>query len=183
MLLNERVFDNGTTRMQCPLISLVGASNTIPADDTAQAFIDRFLVRIHVKPVTAAAFPQLLAQLDAGVDRALEPFSLDAIHALQQRRAARQLPHDIIVRLADLRCSGEMPRASCCLRSSLGEDGTPAARCGSESEGRAEIDVWDLLLLPVCLAVSEAEQGWVAKWLAATMGVHQAFTPPRPTGG
>lgn len=179
MLLNERVFDNGTTRMQCPLISLVGASNTIPADDTAQAFIDRFLVRIHVKPVTAAAFPQLLAQLDAGGDRALEPFSPEAIHALQHAAQRVQLPHDIIVRLADLRAAANAEGLVVSDRRWVKT--VRLLRVAAASEGRAEIDVWDLLLLPVCLAVSEAEQGWVAEWLAATMGVHQAFTPPRLT--
>ncbi len=31
-LLNERLFDNGAGRQRCPLISLIGATNAVPAD-------------------------------------------------------------------------------------------------------------------------------------------------------
>src|SRR5512134_3783944 len=60
-LLNERKFDNGAGRIACPLISAIGATNEVPADEVGEAFFDRFLVRIPVLPVSAAGFATLLA--------------------------------------------------------------------------------------------------------------------------
>ena len=45
-LLNEREFDNGRARLSTPLVSVVGASNEPPADDSLLAFHDRFLLRV-----------------------------------------------------------------------------------------------------------------------------------------
>jgi MoxR-like ATPase len=59
-LLNEREFDNGTQRVQAPLIALVGATNEVPVDDALMAFHDRFLLRVPVAPVGDAAFEALL---------------------------------------------------------------------------------------------------------------------------
>ena len=40
-LLNEREFDNGSGRQRTPLISVVGASNEGPSDESLLAFFDR----------------------------------------------------------------------------------------------------------------------------------------------
>jgi MoxR-like ATPase len=47
-LLNEREFDNGSSRRPVPLISVIGASNEVPGDEALLAFYDRFLVRVAV---------------------------------------------------------------------------------------------------------------------------------------
>ena len=59
-LLNEREFDNGAGRERCPLISVIGATNEVPADEVAEAFFDRFLMRLPVGPVSASGFRGLL---------------------------------------------------------------------------------------------------------------------------
>ena len=63
-LLNEREFDNGQKRVKTSLISVVGASNEIPVDGNEgrelDALYDRFLLRIHVGPVSDAGFSKLL---------------------------------------------------------------------------------------------------------------------------
>src|SRR3989338_615686 len=64
-LLNEREFDNGAGRQRCPLISAIGATNEVPEDEVAEAFFDRFLVRLPVTAVSAAGFGVLL-QADPG---------------------------------------------------------------------------------------------------------------------
>src|SRR5512141_1030693 len=60
-LLNERKFDNGAIRQDCPLISAIGATNEVPAGEVAEAFFDRFLVRQPVERVSADGFRALLA--------------------------------------------------------------------------------------------------------------------------
>ena len=66
-LLNEREFDNGAVRLRCPLISVIGATNTVPDDEVGEAFFDRFLLRLQVEPVSAHGFARLL-RLQAPLD-------------------------------------------------------------------------------------------------------------------
>ncbi len=47
-LINERMFHNGSQFLKVPLISIFGASNETPEDETLNALYDRFLVRILV---------------------------------------------------------------------------------------------------------------------------------------
>ena len=47
-LINERMFHNGSQLMKVPLISIFGASNETPEDETLNALYDRFLVRVLV---------------------------------------------------------------------------------------------------------------------------------------
>ena len=71
-LLNEREFDNGAGRQRCPLISAVGATNEVPEDEVADAFFDRFLLRLPVTAVSAANFGALL-EVGPGCDWTAPP--------------------------------------------------------------------------------------------------------------
>lgn len=59
-LLNERLFDNGTSRFQVPLTCLVGASNELPESEELDALYDRFLLRRRVEQVTSGALADML---------------------------------------------------------------------------------------------------------------------------
>ena len=72
-LLNEREFDNGAGRQRCPLISAIGATNEVPEDEVAEAFFDRFLLRLPVARgqrgelrCAAAGRPRLRLEAAAG---------------------------------------------------------------------------------------------------------------------
>jgi len=60
-LLNERLFDNGSTRQPVPLVCLVGASNELPESDELDALYDRFLLRKEVKQVSPENVAKLLS--------------------------------------------------------------------------------------------------------------------------
>jgi MoxR-like ATPase len=62
-ILNERVFRRGHTELVCPLRICVGASNSLPTDESLAAFADRFLVRVFVESIDD---PQLETLLDSG---------------------------------------------------------------------------------------------------------------------
>lgn len=47
-LINERKFHDGSSILRCPLVSLFGASNEGPADDSLAALYDRLFLRFHV---------------------------------------------------------------------------------------------------------------------------------------
>jgi MoxR-like ATPase len=59
-ILNERVFRRGHSVIECPLRVCVGASNTLPDDESLAAFADRFLVRIFIDPVPDPRLEELL---------------------------------------------------------------------------------------------------------------------------
>jgi len=51
-LANERQFHNDGKVIECPLITLVGASNELPGTDDLEALFDRFLLRFWVPYLT-----------------------------------------------------------------------------------------------------------------------------------
>lgn len=181
-LLNEREFDNGAGRQRCPLISAIGATNAVPEDEVAEAFFDRFLLRVTVEPVSAAGFGALLGGGGAGgwtpphPDAAVSPADLAALGV---EAAAVSLPAVVTELLAELRAhlqAGEVyvsDRRWVKIANLL--------RVAAASEGRTAVSVWDLFLLPWCTAPDAPRQAAVADWLSARLGVREAFSPPRLT--
>ncbi len=159
-LLNEREFDNGAGRARTPLISVVGASNEVPADEALLAFYDRFLVRVPVQPVSDAAFDALLAL--ASVDAA--PVPLIAAERDAVRRARDR------VALGD-----DLRDALHALRARLRDDGIAVSdrrwrqfvgllRTAAATEHRAVADALDLWLAPYVLAHEPAQQPALTDW-------------------
>jgi MoxR-like ATPase len=68
-LLNERKFNNGSTVVDVPLLSVFGASNEVPADESLQAIFDRFLLRVRSEHLDAYHFQELI---NRGVSLELE---------------------------------------------------------------------------------------------------------------
>ena len=183
-LLNEREFDNGAGRLRCPLISVVGATNVVPEDEVAEAFFDRFLLRLTVAPVSAEGFRRLLGEDRAALPEALAPPSalqLDEadLGALAQAAAACALPAAVLDRLAELRAwlAGRGVYVSDRRWVKLAH----LLRVAAASEGRAAASEWDLGLVPYCVAADEPARLAVAEWLAARLGVREAWSPPRIT--
>ena len=177
-LLNEREFDNGAGRQRCPLISAIGATNTVPEDEVAEAFFDRFLLRLPIAPVGTGGFRALL-ELDGSPPPASPPLDAGTLAALTA--AARQ------VALTDA-VAGVLGE----LRHWLGEQGLYVSdrrwvktlsllKVAAASEGRTALSLWDLWLLPWCAAPDEARQAAVGDWLVARLGVREAISPARLT--
>jgi len=61
-LLNERRYVHGAQSMDCPLLSVFGASNEVPNDDNLQALFDRFLLRVHSGNLDSYHFHNLVAR-------------------------------------------------------------------------------------------------------------------------
>jgi MoxR-like ATPase len=168
--------------VRCPLISAIGATNEVPADEVGEAFFDRFLVRIPVEPVSAEGFAQLLA---AGHRLATPVPAADAVIVPAVREA-------IAAAAAHVRLSGETAALVAELRAHLaaGEHYVSdrrwvkiggLLRTLAASEGRAEVVLWDLWLLPWCLGADAGAQSAIGAWLAARLGVREAFAPERVT--
>jgi MoxR-like ATPase len=179
-LLNEREFDNGAGRMHCPLISVIGATNEVPDDEVAEAFFDRFLLRLAVTPVSHDGFRALLAA--DGTQRITEPGdALDAADRAALAAAARRvaLPATVVELLIELR--SWLDGAGRYVSDRRWVKIVWLLRIASATEGRAAVSPWDLWLLPWCVAVGHAQQDEVARWLAGRLGVREAIAPPRLT--
>jgi MoxR-like ATPase len=59
-LMNERKIHDDGREVPCPLVTLFGASNELPAGDELAAMFDRFLLRYEVRTLTDAGFNRLL---------------------------------------------------------------------------------------------------------------------------
>jgi MoxR-like ATPase len=59
-LLNERRFTSGGQSIRCPLLSVFGASNEVPTDETLTAIYDRFILRMRSENLDAYHFQELL---------------------------------------------------------------------------------------------------------------------------
>ncbi|MCS6899275.1 MAG: AAA family ATPase [Myxococcales bacterium] len=59
-LLNERIYAVGGRVLRCPLVSVFGASNEVPSDETLIAIFDRFLLRVRSDNLDAYHFTGLL---------------------------------------------------------------------------------------------------------------------------
>jgi len=178
-LLNERLFDNGAGRQRCPLISLIGAANEVPQDEVAEAFFDRFLVRIPVGPVSDAGFRMLL---DLG-----QPEALAGIDALDESEcqvitaAARsvRLPDAVAALLAELRAHLAEEKAYVSDRRWVKI--VWLFKVAAATESRDHVRLWDLWLLPWCAAPDVEGQARISDWLVARLGVRDALSPPRLT--
>lgn len=207
-LLNEREFDNGAGRLHCPLISVIGATNQVPEDEVAEAFFDRFLLRLVVGPVSADGFRALLgcdgrsgaegvatcgpsaqpgAPSAAGDGRdARQPPLADDLQLGAADRAALTaaalqvtLPEEVLDRLSEL-------RAWLAAQAHYVSDRRwvkigHLLRMAAASEGRATVAEWDLGLVPCCIAADPAAQQAVSDWLTTRLGIREAFSPPRLT--
>jgi MoxR-like ATPase len=180
-LLNEREFDNGSQRVRTPLVSVIGASNELAEGEELDALFDRFLLRLHVGPVSAASFRELLAlrgddvpEVDAELRLTAE--DLRAVRAAAQRV---EVPEDLIALLAELRdwCTAQgIPVSDRRWRKVL-----KLLQVSAVTNGRTRASVWDAWLLQHCLWSVPEDRAKVYEWYAARVGASAAMNPAKLT--
>ena len=99
-VVNERAYDNGRVRLQCPLQTMVGASNELPGREAGQtdggaseslgALYDRFAMRFWVAPIADQDALLSLLLSTPGDPQVAEKVTMDDLATLQQ--AALTLP-------------------------------------------------------------------------------------------
>lgn len=94
-LLNERQFDNGPTRLTCPLLTCFGASNEMPQGDDLGALWDRFALRLIVDYIGDSAFGKLLRLNGASASAPVTLSNAD-LEALQTAAARLPVPESVI---------------------------------------------------------------------------------------
>ena len=106
-LLNNRAYDNGTTRQMVPLISCFGASNEMPQGDDLEALWDRFLLRLQVGYLSEGGMDKLLGSalstLSARAACSPTRLSQAELTALQTRTTQIPIPAGVAAALVGLR--------------------------------------------------------------------------------
>ena len=180
-LLNEREFDNGTRRERTPLMAVVGASNELPESEELDALYDRFLLRLHVGPVSKSGFPNLLKlRGDAAPDvpDALKLTRAD-LDTVQETAGDVRVPDDVVTLLCDLRewCAAEeIPVSDRRWRKVVRLLQTSAL-----TNGRETVSIWDCWLLQHCLWSDAKDRMKIYDWYASRVGA-AAEEPSRLVG-
>ena len=169
-LLNEREFDNGTKREPTPLTAVIGASNELPDRGDLDALFDRFLLRLHLAPVSKDGFPNLLrlrhhAPPDVPDDGKLKRGDLEGA---QTSATNAEVPDDVLALLSDLRewCRTEDIFVS----DRRWHKVVKLLKTSAWTNGRDAVSVWDCWLLQHCLWSDEASRTKICGWYAARVG-------------
>jgi MoxR-like ATPase len=169
-LLNEREFDNGDRREKTPLTAVVGAGNELPEGEELDALFDRFLLRLHVGPVSKDAFPELLKLRDGAEPVLPEALRLTGDDLASVREAAGdvRVPDDVQALLCDLRdwCTPEeIPVSDRRWRKVV-----KLLQTSALTNGRDAVSIWDCWLLQHCLWSNAADREKVYDWYASRVG-------------
>jgi MoxR-like ATPase len=92
-ILNERKFSNGSKVLPVPLLSMFGASNEVPNDESLAAIFDRFLLRVvsenldsyHFHNLVAKGVANEAARVTGKADNIRPLFSSKDLHELHRR--------------------------------------------------------------------------------------------------
>ena len=95
-LLNERRYSSGGQVIECPLISVFGASNEVPSDESLSALFDRFLLRIHSDNLDAYHFNELL---QVGVAHEVRRLRREAVEPLVKSAELQSFGDELAGRL------------------------------------------------------------------------------------
>lgn len=180
-ILNERQFDNGARREEIPLIAVIGASNEMPDETALEALYDRFLLRLHVGPVSADGFVGLLklrGQADPDVCDTLKLTACD-VAEIQSLAEEVDVPDDVVSMLSELRvwCTGEqIPVSDRRWRKIV-----KLLQVAAWTNGRDKVSIWDCWLLQHCLWNEPEDRVKIYDWYASRVGASAAMDPSRLT--
>ncbi|MEK9775227.1 MAG: AAA family ATPase [Quisquiliibacterium sp.] len=177
-VLNERRFDQGASRIEVPLVSLVGASNEIPSEESLQAFQDRFLFRCLVNPVSDEGFEELLESELSQID-----FSprLSERGLAGAQSAASQIGLDKNVREALLQLREFSRSQQIVISDRRWVRIVRALKIAAACDGRQSVSIADLYLLQ--FMVGEYAEHWqlVLDWILKFLGAATSVDPQRLT--
>lgn len=180
-LLNEREFDNGTQRDKTPLLSVVGASNELGEGEELDALFDRFLLRLHVCPVSRDAFRGLLGLRGDPTPAVAAGSRLrgEDLLAVQKGAVTVSVPEDVLALLVDLRewCTAEEIAVSDRRWRKI----VKLLQVSAWTNGRRSVSIWDCWLLQHCLWNTPEDREKVYEWYAARVGTSAAMDPSRLT--
>lgn len=103
-IVNERTYHNDVT-MQCPLVTLVGASNEMPESEALDALYDRFMLRYWVEYISDR--DALKSMLGNGEPKTTTKITLAELEAMQAEAAALPVDDATLDLLLDVKAKAE----------------------------------------------------------------------------
>mmetsp|Transcript_4042 Transcript_4042/g.14128 ORF Transcript_4042/g.14128 Transcript_4042/m.14128 type:complete len:532 (+) Transcript_4042:3-1598(+) len=185
-ILNERLFDNGSNRVDVPLVCLVGASNELPESEELDALYDRFLFRYSVQQVSQGALGDLLRLKMAGSmdesegggdESAPGPLMLDSLDSVRERAWAEvEVPDNVVELITALReflqqrCEPPIYVSDRRLVKAVRMLKVAAYTCG-----RRTVNEFDCVLLKHVVWQKPEEAGKVADWLLQRLATERGM--------
>lgn len=176
-ILNERLFDQGTSRIQVPLVCVVGASNEIPDDAGLAALYDRFLLRCAVTPVSRQGFDQLLdlpsdGPLQIPPDMRLRAADVDRIRATASRVKLSRDAREMLTT-----CRAWLAEQEMFVSDRRWRKIVKLLRVAACADGRDEVSVWDCWLLQHCTWEKPEQREAILGWYRQRLGAVTTTTP------
>ena len=173
-ILNERLFDNGSERVEVPLLCMVGASNELPESEELDALYDRFLLRSSVEQVSVGGLSKLLslggeAAIGSKSGAATAEVSLkpeDFANIRYEAAAKTTVPPNVIELISDLRtflqdkCEPPVYVSDRRLLKAV-----QLLRVAAYTNDRAEVSEFDVLLLTNVLWQRPSEASLIKDWI------------------
>lgn len=178
-LLNERVFDNGDSRVEVPLVSVIGASNELPEEENLAAIYDRFLCRYQVQPISDDNFAELLRleEPDATQPKDIEPLTINELAEIQSLAEKVKLSDGVLTLLENLRTYSR--EKGLYISDRRWRKTVKFLKVAAWTNGHDELSVWDCWLLQHCLWDRPEEQPLISEWYRRHLGVGSGFNPER----
>jgi MoxR-like ATPase len=180
-ILNEREFDNGATRVRTPLLAVLGASNELPQGEELDALYDRFLLRLHIDPVSKSGFRALIGLRGESTPTVPAAWKLTEqdLRSVQEVAQSIEVPADVVTLLCELRdwCVAEKLRVS----DRRWRKVVKLLQVSAATNGRTRVSVWDCWLLQHCLWDAPDQRKKVYDWYTARVGTSTALDPARLT--
>jgi MoxR-like ATPase len=178
-ILNEKRFRNGDHELAVPLKLLVAASNRAPSgEENAEAFWDRFVLRLEVAPLgTEEGFKALVTET-------ADVYSADALdgaltaeewRGLQTAIDAVAVPTEVVAALAGLRRA--LAEAGLAVSDRRWKKAARLLRACAVAHGRASVDGQDVGLLEHVLWDKPEHRGTVVQQLTRVL---QEYGWPSP---
>ncbi len=180
-LLNEREFDNGAVREKTPLLAVIGASNELPEGDELSALFDRFLLRLHVGPVSDEGFKQLLSLSSATDGRLVVRHALTRGELADIRDSASLVGvgADVVALLMAMRhWCGEQQIA---VSDRRWRKVVRLLQMSAWTNGRDDVSLWDCWLLQYCLWERPEQRERIHEWYSSRVGASHQGEPSRMT--
>jgi len=185
-ILNERLFDNGSSRTEVPLICLVAASNELPESEELDALYDRFLFRREVKQVSPGGLAELLSST-ANTEQARRdhvelpemPLTLEQFQAIRSAAVKSvAVPPGVIALITDLRTYlQDKVEPPCYVSDRRLVKSIAMLQVSAYTNGRSQVSEVDCLLLQHVLwnrpDLCERIYDWVLGQLAVDDGLKQ----------
>ncbi|MBV1914795.1 MAG: AAA family ATPase [Pseudomonadales bacterium] len=179
-ILNEGEFDNGTTRVKVPLISVVAASNELPDETELEALYDRFLVRYQVQPVSNQQFETLLTlNTDSSAVMLNETDKLTpaTIADIQQKAEQVSLSDEVIQLLGAMR--DYLNQQNRYVSDRRWRKVVKLLKVSAYTNGQTQVSIWDCWLLQHCLWNSPEQREELANCYESHLGIGTGFYPQR----